>query len=449
MNIIILGAGQTGIFVASILSQEKHNVILIDKDAGLLEKTGRELDIATLCAHAPNWKLFTDLVKESPDVFFAATGHDEINLVCSAMAKKAGVPKTIARVKSKEYLNQEILDFGHLFCVDHFISPELLAAQDLFKVLGTRADIASQHFAHGAIQMRTILIPHAWDKAHVPIQELDLPEHLIVALIHRHQEGQIEDIIPHGSDYLLPGDEATLIGESALMNQLHKIFHIEEKKVRSIILVGGSTIAVHLASFLLRQHIQVRIIEADPSRCLELADLLPESTIINRDGRDSSLLLAERVQDADALVACLEEEGTNFLIASLARKLGCIKSIALISDPALAPLLEKLEVIPALSAKASLTNKMLSLIHKETLLSVTPLTHSCNKIAELQVGPDSRIIGIPLADLRLPKNLLIAVIEQQGKVSIGRGNSFLSPHDIAIAICQPEHINHLQHIFHS
>lgn len=449
MNIVILGAGKTGTFVASMLSQQEHNVIMIDKDAGVLEAVGRDLDVAVSCGFAPNWKGFSDLAKQRPDLFFAATGSDETNLVSCAVAKRAGFSKTIARIKSSEYLQQDGFDFGSLFGVDHFIGAELLAAQDLFKVLVHTAEIAVEHFAHGAIQMKTILIPETWEKGHIPIRDLNLPENLIVALIHRTKEGTVEDMIPHGEDSLLPGDEATLIGEAAVMNHLHNMFHIEEKKVRSVILVGGSPVALHLASFLLRQKIQVRIIEGDSLRCHELADLLPQATIINRDGRDSSLLMAERVQDADALVACLEEDGPNFLIASLARKLGCEKSIALISDPTLSPLLEKLDVTPALSAKANLINKILAVVHKDTLLSITSLTRSQNKIAELQVAPSSKVIGVPLAHLHLPKSLLIAVIERQGKVSIGRGNSLLSPHDIAIAICRPEHISHLQHLFHA
>ncbi len=448
MNIVVLGAGKTGTFVASVLSQEEHNVILIDCDAMALEKAGREMDVATVHGKAPSRKLFIELAGQKPDVFFAATGNDETNLVSCSMAKQMGFPKTIARVKSSDYLEQGPLDFGRIFSVDHFIGAELLAAQDLFKVLVHTGDLAVEHFAHGAVQMKTILIPQKWDRSHLTIQELGLPEELIVALIHRMKEEKAEEIIPHGDDQILAGDEVTLIGEAKVMNQLHEIFQIEEKKVRSIILVGGSAIALHLASFLLRQKIQVRIIESDPLRCNELADLLPQATIINRDGKDSSLLVAERVKDADALVACLEEEGTNFLIASLAKKLGCGRSIALISDPALAPLLETLEVTPALTAKANLTNKILSVVHQDTLLSITSLTHSENKIAELKVASNSKIIATPLAGLKLPKNLLIAVIERQGKVTIGKGNSMLAAGDIAIAVCRPEHIDYLQNLFH-
>ena len=450
MNIVILGAGKTGAFVASVLSQQEHNVILIDRDAIVLEKVGREIDVATVHSSIPSWKLFEELSGNHPDVFFAATGNDETNLVACAIAKNLGFPKIIARVKTSDYLHHPKLDFKRLFFVDYFIGAELLAAQDLFKVLVHEKDIAAEQFAHGAIQMKTIRIPDHWSYATAAIQTLDLPENLIVAAIHRKKDHEEELIIPHGQDHILPGDEATIIGEANIMNQLHEIFQIEEKKIRSVILVGGSSIALHLARFLSQQRIKVRIIESDPMRCNELADLLPQATIINRDGKDSALLSSERVQDANAFVACLEEEGTNFLIASLARKLGCAKCIALISDPLLASLLEKLEVTPVLSARANLTNHILSILHQETILSIASLVHSQAKIVELKVARSSKAIGIPLSKLTasLPKNLLIAVIEHQGKVLIGKGNSVLSPDDIVIVICLPEHIAQLRTLFH-
>ena len=376
-------------------------------------------------------------------------GNDETNLVCCAIAKKVGFPKTIARVKSSDYLQWTSIDLSRLFCVDYFIGAEMLAAQDLFKVLVHTGDIALEHFANGAIHMKTILIPDTWSQGEMCIQDLKLPEHLIVALIHRNDGERALDIIPHGSDQIRASDEVTLIGEAKVIDQLHKFFQIEEKKVRSVILAGGSSIARHLASFLLRQRIQVRIIESNAACCNELADLLPQATIINRDAKDSSLLSAERVKDADAFVACAEDEETNFLVASLAQKMGCTKSIALISDPTLAPLLEKLDVTPALSARANLMNKILSIVHEESILSIASLVHSEHKIVELKVGPNAKVIGIPIAKLQLPKNLLIAVIERHGEVSIGRGNSLLAAHDIVIVICRSEHLNQLQQLFHS
>ena len=450
MKIVILGAGKTGAYVARVLSQEEHDVVLIDQDMKTLEQASRECDVATLHASSPQYRLFDDLMENHPDLFFAATGHDETNLVACSIAKNLGFPKTIARVKGREFLNQSRLDFGRLFFVDHFIGPEVLAAQDLFNAIVHAGDIAVEHFAHGAIQMRTLLIPEKWGKRDVPIRELSFPGDLIIGLIRRKTEEKEEILFPHGSDFLLPGDEVTIIGEAKIMHRVHDFFHAPDHKIRSVILAGGTSVASHLAHFLIQQKIAVRILDSDQKRCEELAEIHEEATIINRDARDLQLLKSEQVQYADALVSCTHDEGKNLLIGALARQLGCPKPIALMSDSANSPIFEKAGVIPALSERINVANRILSILHEETILSIASLSCDVAKIVELKVAASSSLVGIPIADLqgRLPKDFLIAVIQSRGRVMVGKGNRILSPDDTVIAICHPHQIPQLPELFH-
>ncbi len=448
MNVVILGAGKIGSYVASTLAEEQHNVILIDEDEKALERVSRESDVATIHASAPSWKLFEELIEQKPYLFFAATGDDETNLVSCSIAKNLGFPKTIARVQAREYLNPLRLDFGRLFFVDYFIGPEVLAAQDLCKVLVHSGDLAVEHFAHGAIQMRTIQIPDLWDKGGIPIAQLTLPDDLIAGLIRRKMATGETVLIPHGNDHILPGDEVTMVGEAKVMHRLHEIFNSAETRTRSVILVGGSPIAVHLAHYLCGQKIHVRIIEKNEARCEKLASLLPQATIINRDGRDPQLLRSERVQDADAFVSCTHFDETNLMIAALAKEIGCQKSIAQITNGQIIPILEKVGVLPVLSPRVNVANRILSILDEETTLSVASLCCDSAKIVEMRVSPSSKAVGIPLAQLDLPKGLLIAVIERQGRVMIGKGNRVLYPEDIVIAICHPVQIPQLQQLFH-
>lgn len=291
--------------------------------------------------------------------------------------------------------------------------------------------------------MRTISIPERWDQGGSFIRDLDLPETLIAGLIRRKTADGEKIIFPHGDDHILPGDELTVVGEAKIMHRLHELFHFPEFRVRSIVLFGGTAVAEHLAYFLAHQHVFVRIVEADEKRCEELAKRLPHATIINRDGSDPQLFHSERIQDADAIVSCTPNDGANFLIASLGKELGCKKAIALISDANYSPLLKKAGILPALSAQINVANRILSIVHQETILSVASLCQDQAKIVELKISPSSSLLGIPLSDLKLPNDLLIAVIESRGKVMIGRGNRILSPDDTVIAICPPHQIPQL------
>ncbi len=447
MKVVILGAGKIGSYVASTLSEEEHDAILIDWDEKALDRVGRESDVARIHARA-SIKLLEDLVEQKPDLFFAATGSDETNLTFCSLAKNLGFSKTICRTQKREYLNHSRLDMSRLFFVDYFLGPEVMAAQDLCKLLIHSKDLAVEHFAHGTIQMRTIQIPDLWDKGGIPISQLELPKELIAGLIRRKNESEDAVLIPHGEDHILPGDQLTVVGEAKVMHHLHDIFHSPKTETRSVIIVGGSPVAVHLSHSLCGQKIHVRLIEKSIQRCEELAELLPSATIINRDGRDAQLLRSERVQDTDALVSCTHFDETNLMIAALAKELGCPKAIAQITNGQIVPILEKTGVLPALSPRVNVANRILSILDEETTLRVASLSCDTVKIVEMKVAPTSKAVGIPLSDLDLPKGLLIAVIESRGKVSIGRGTCVLCPEDIVIAICHPIQIPKLQQLFH-
>jgi len=443
MKIVILGAGKMGAYAAGVLSKEEHDVIVVDRDPKILEQVARETDVATMHAKMPDLGLFKILLETRPDLFFAATDNDETNLICCSLAKNLGFPKTAACIQSRSYLESENLNLNRLFYVDQFICAELLSAQDIFKLLTHSTDTAYQHFAHGQILMRTVQIPEHWKKGDIAIKDLGLPDGLIAGLIRRN-EGIL---FPHGEDCIKPGDQATLIGEARVISGLHHLFHIPERKIHSVVIVGGTETALHLSHLLIEQHISVKLIEKNGERSYELADLLPTATIINRDGTDFAALNEENVQSSDAFVSCTGEEGTDLFIASMAVHLGCKKVIALVGNPASIPLFEHAKVIPALSSRINVVNRLLTTLHHSTI-SVGSLFNDDAKIVELKIPPSSKLIGTPLSQLKLPIDLLIATIENHGKVMIGNGGSILCPDDTVVAICSPHRLEQLQHLFH-
>jgi len=445
MNIVILGAGKMGSYLASVLSKEEHSVIVIDKDTKALEKLNRENDVSTLCGYGAQWKLLEDLIENDPALFIAITGEDETNLIACSIAKNLGYPNTIARVKEIGFLARSRLDFGRLFFVDHFIGAEVLAAHDILKSIISREDLIIENFAHGAIQMRSFKVPDTWKNQDTPIKDLALPEDLIIGLINR--EGKI--IFPHGNDCIKGGDKISVIGETQGMYNIHSIFKTTESITSSVVIVGGSIVAVQLAHILESFDLKIKIIEKDENRCNELADLLPKSTILNHDGTDFYFLQAEQIQNNDAFISCTRRDDRNILLSLLAKQLGCNKVVSLISDISLSSPLRNLNINYSVSERVTAVNRILSIMHQEKIISVASLYENQAKVLEIKVSEDSKLVGIPLADLssRLPKELLIAAIENRGRVVIGKGNRMISPNDTIIVIASPEHVHKLHDMF--
>jgi trk system potassium uptake protein TrkA len=449
MNIVILGAGNIGSYLAMILSQEEHNVVVIDRDPKALERLARSADVATRLGSGTDWRLLEDLTEISPDLFIAMSSDDETNLVACAIVKNLGYPKTVARIRQNSFLDHSRLDFGRLFFVDHILGTEMIVAQDLFKCLINPGNLAVENFAHGAVQMRTVIIPDNYDQIGRPLSQINISNNLLVGLIRRKLAGEKESIIfPRGQDLLLPGDEATLIGETKVMHHLHEVFGLPKKTVRSVVLVGASGISIHLCQLLQEQNIDVKIIDQDEPKCQKFAKLFPSATILNHDGTDLEFLREERVQNGDVFVACTHSHETNILAAALAKQAGCDEVVAVVSETSFAPLLERLGISYTLSERASIAKRIHAILHDDAVVSVASLYDNQAKIMEVKISSDSGIVGSPISDLSstLPQNFLIAMIENRSGVTIPKGSNVLTPGDTAIVICSPETVQEVEKI---
>jgi trk system potassium uptake protein TrkA len=454
LNIVIVGAGGIGRYIASVLSKEQHNVILIDSDPAKLEKAAWNLDIATRVGSGIDWQLMDDLLDLSPDFLIALTRSDETNLVACSIAKHLGYPRTIARVQDNRFLNRTRLDFSHIFEVDSFVGPELLVANDILKYMVSPGSIAVENFAHGAVQMRTLAVPKTWKKSDVPLKELNLPKGVIVGLIRREEQDEgkksIKKVIfPHGSDVIHQGDEVTFIGETEVMQDLQQFLGAKQKGIKSVVIVGGSLTGLNLAKMLELRNIDVRLIEKDYERCRYLAEKLPNSTIINHDGTDIDFLQSEKMGTANVFVACTSSDEVNLLSALLGKEVGCDDVVAILSNTSYTPLASQLGINHAISPRVSAADHILSQILSGTVTSLVSFYENQAEIMEINVSVDAQIVGIPLSELGplLPKDFLIAIIQNRGRIMVANGNRIISPGDTVIVLTSPRHIPELEKIF--
>lgn len=461
MNIVIIGAGDIGIHLATIFSQVDYGIVLIDIDPQKLEQASRDLDCVTRLGSGTDWELLEELMEFSPDLLIALTNDDEKNLIACSMAKNLGYPQTIARVRNTKYFMQSRLSFERLFCVDHLIGPEKLTADAIANMILIPNSIATERFAHGSIQMRTMKVPSKWKRGEIPLKnrdELELPKQLMIGLIRRQisqttkgkGSGHSERIIfPHGNDTLLPNDEVTFIGESEAIKQLHKFFGTPIKMPKSVVIVGGSLIGINLARSLAEKDIRVRIIDNDFNKCRMLSEKLPYSTVIYRSGTDYRFLQSEKIEEADHFVACTRSDEVNFLAGSIARDLGCESVIISLSDTGYLPLIDRLGITQAASPRINAANRILSIAREKTIASMVSMYNNQAEVMEVRVSTDSKIAGIPIKQLgpELPSDFLIVVIQSRGRIFVADGSRVLSPGDTVVVISHPKHVTEIKKLF--
>ena len=130
MDVVIMGAGRVGLNLASFLISDGHDVILIEKDEEKSQIIASELDGTVICGNGTDIRTLEESNVEDADVFVAATGHDESNLLACILAKDFKIPKTIARLSdpNHEYAFKKV-------GIDIVVNPEVTASHYLEKLL--------------------------------------------------------------------------------------------------------------------------------------------------------------------------------------------------------------------------------------------------------------------------------------------------------------------------
>lgn len=444
LNVVVIGAGEVGQYIARILSREDHNVIVVDKDSKKLEGLAASMDVGTRKGMGTDWQLLDELLDIDPDFLIAVTPEDEFNLTACSIAKNLGYRRTIARVKDDKFLNKNRLDFGRIFAVDQFVCPELLVAYDVLKYMMSFGSLEVESFAGGAIQMRTLLVGEGWKKVETPIKDLDLPKDVIVGLIRRGDKV----IFPHGDDQIQTGDEVTFIGESDTVSRIHEYLQISYQEIKSLVLLGGSQVAFNLAKLLEGQDVAIRIIEKDPERCSFLADQLPGCTIIQQEITNVEFLESEKIDMSDLVVVCTSNDELNMMAALLAKQAGAKRVGVVVSKPEYQPMAEKLGMSFTVSTRLAAANRLLSIILSSRVTSCVSMYENAAEVVEIKISFDSKIVGIPITELGplLPKDFLIAVIQNRGRMTIATGSRILSPGDSIIVVTAPKHLTALEKV---
>jgi trk system potassium uptake protein len=449
MNIVIIGANALALHIALLFSEEEHNVTILDEDQKQLDIARTSMDVAIRRGSGTDWQLLDDLLETLPDVLLALTENDEKNLASCAIAKHLGYKKTIARIKDSHFFNSPRLDFGKIFYVDRFIFPELLVAHNIFLQLTAPSAVNVQYYAQGVVQLRTFVLPEKFKKENINLKDLLMPKGIVIAFIARQENHEKKWIFPKEEDTLKKNDEVTCIGLSDSFYSLYSFLGLKEDILESVVIVGGSLTALKLAKELERQEISTKIIEKDYGRCVYLADSLKYATIIHHEGIDLDFYRSEKIGASESFIALTDNDEINILAALLAKEVNCKQVIAQVSSIKLEPLLKKHGVNHVISSMTIIADHLISRILSNSLTSITSLYEGKAEVMEIEVSENAQITGIPLDNLKdiLPKDFLICIIQNRGRVMVAQGNRIISQGDTVIAVTHPHNIEKIKLLF--
>ena len=134
MNIVIAGAGKVGTTIAERLCSAGHDITLIDEKQLRLDSAANAMDVMTCCGNCAAPSILKAAEAGSADVFIAATGNDEANLVACQFARRMGAKHLAVRLRNQEYL--ESMDtLRDIMGISLAINPDYVTAEEISRVL--------------------------------------------------------------------------------------------------------------------------------------------------------------------------------------------------------------------------------------------------------------------------------------------------------------------------
>ncbi len=440
MKIVIIGIGKIGMALAESLSQEGHELTLLDTDPKALDEAMNKFDVNVLVGNGVNYSVQTEAGVAHADVLIATTFSDEINMLCCLVAKRIGVRRTVARIRDPEYSK----DFIHVLDkmgLDMVVNPEYAAAAEISRLIRYPAAIGLNTFAKGKVDLAELRVPKDSPLDGVRIAQMSrrLGARILVCAIIR-EDGVV---IPNGDTYIQAGDRIFFTSSHDQLSLFFREMGVWQNRPKTVFIIGGGRTAFYLSKQLLDLGLTVKIVEVDEKRCLELSELLPKAQIICGNGSDQALLEEENFAAADAVVAATSKDEENIILGMYATLKGVRKVITKVSKTDLTGMFEAVGLESVVAPKTLTENLILRYIRamknsRDGVQTMYRLADNQVEALEFHATADSRVINTPLMKLELKGNLLICCIIRNSQIIIPGGNDVIRPGDNVIVTTRNE-----------
>jgi len=214
MNIMIVGCGRVGSQLALLLSQEGHNVTIIDKNEEAFKRLGGTFNGIAAKGSAFDESLLKELKIDRQDAFVSVTSGDNTNLMASQIAKKIfDVPRVIARV-----YDPKRADIYKKLGLDTMSGTVLVAAMIRDKIIENR--FTSYLIETGELGVIEIIVNE--NLKGKKAAELNMPDEFLVVVIERKKKV----IIPQPDTRLEPNDKVMGVVRTSSLKKVKEIFKL-------------------------------------------------------------------------------------------------------------------------------------------------------------------------------------------------------------------------------
>lgn len=435
MKIILAGAGAVGTHLAKMLSNENHDITVVDTDPDRLKEIGSSLDVLTLEGSATSIGLLKEAKINKADLLITVTEAESTNISAAIIGKQMGAVKTIARIDNQEYLYSANREMFISLGIDYLIYPEKIASREIVGLLSQTSTSDLVDFSGGSLHIYAFKLEESAPVINKRLIEIVLPgelsEYRAVAIT---RGGHT--IIPRGNDRFEEGDLVYVISNKERITNLSRFTGKENVDVRNIMILGGSRIGVRAARDLGEQH-YVKLIEKDREKSYSISNTLDNCLVINGDGSNLELLTQEGLSKMDAFVAVTGNSETNILSCLLAKRMGVKKTIAEVENIDYIPLAENIGIDTIVNKKLIAASRIFRFTMTTEVSSIKCLTGTNAEVMEFIAKAESPVTKGKLKELEFPNDAVIGGFTRDGVGNIARGNTEIQEGDHVVVFALP------------
>ncbi|MCF8223739.1 MAG: Trk system potassium transporter TrkA [Bacteroidales bacterium] len=445
MRIVIAGAGEVGTHLAKMLSNEQHDIVIIDPEESRLKPIDSSFDVMTRKGSATSVNLLRDALGKKTDLFIAVAHLEDTNITAAILAKRLGAVKTIARIDNREYLEHTTREFFKSLGIDSLVYPELIAAKELLGLLHETGTTEFMEFSGGLLSLYVQKL-----EKNAPVVNKKLKDVSIDIKQSRYRAVAIkrndETIIPRGDEMFREGDLVFVVSTREGIKDMMKFSGKENFIAKRILILGGSRIGRRVAQSLQKECF-IKLIDYDAEKCKDIAEELENTLVIHGDGRDANLLMQEGINQKDVFVAVTGNSETNILACLLAIKLGVKKTIAEVENVEYISLAENSGIDTIINKKLSAASRIFRHTTNPNVTQVKCMTGTDAEVLEYRVPEGSKIVKGKLRDIHFPKGAIVGGGTRDGVPFIATGDTHIQPNDKVVVFTLPHALEKMSKFF--
>lgn len=450
MQIIVIGGGKVGDSLAYHLTREGCNVTVIDTNLKLLEKFTQTYDIIGIHGNGTSRDILLQADVANADILIAVTQSDEINTLCCIVGKELGAKYTIARIRKPEYSNQ-MLFMQKGLKIDLILNPDQVAAGYISRIIQYPSTLEVETFVKGKVNLVGFEIPKGNPLVNQRLADIskNLNIDILVCCVTRENEV----FIPNGDFVLAEHDRIYVTATSGELSNFFKTIGIFNTKIKNVMLIGGGSISYYVAKNLEEMRMNVRVIEINPQRAEELSKLIPNSTVINGDGTNPEILDEESLDTMDACISLTGIDEENIIISLYANSKNVRKVITKVNRYGFIKMIHDSGIGAIVTPKEMIVQRIIRYVRAKinskgsNVQTLYRLLNNRAEALEFKIAEDADFVNIPIKEMPIKSNIMLAYIIRNGKIIFPRGNDFLLPDDNVIVVTTIKYLSDLKDIF--